>query len=79
VTARDQQRQDEQIAALHAGKPVSLVDRLAAAEAELDGLAATAKEAYRQYRAASDASDAKAAEIKELRSRIGEEAARRPS
>ena len=70
-------RHEEQIQVLEAAQPrTSLVDRLAAAEAELEAMSAQTKEAYRRFRELDAQQTAKAAEIRELRFQIREEAAR---
>ena len=51
----------------------SLKDTLAAAEAELDAIAARVKEAYRQYKTLDDQQTAKATEVRELRQKLREQ------
>jgi chromosome segregation ATPase len=69
-------RHEEQIRVLDAAQPRnSLVDRLAAAEAELRDLSEQATKAYRHYAELDMQAGHKANEIKELRLQIREEAA----
>ena len=71
---KTQQWQDEQIRLMDiaAGRDTSLAGKLAKAEAELEEIAAQAKEAYRRYRELDQRQDAKATEIRELRFQIRE-------